>query len=100
MAKWTELQKAYVKDIEKNLKIVYDGDKSKKSASEFIKKHKKENYEYEIKHGLRKPYTGYRIFVSISKESLQIINDHYLKESMFSEEDVEGEWNNFVEGLI
>lgn len=100
MAKWSQLQKAYVRDIEKNLKVVYDGDKSKKSASEFIKKHKKANREYEIKHGLRKPGYQYHIFISISKASLQIINDHYLEENMFKEEDVEGEWNNFVEGLV
>lgn len=100
MGNWSQLQKAYVKDIEKNLKVVYEGDKSKKSASKFIKKYKKANREYEIKHGLRKPGNQYHIFISISKASLQIINDHYLEENMFKEEDVEGEWNNFVEGLV
>lgn len=100
MAQWTELQQQYVKDIEKNLKVVYNGDKTKKSASEFIKKYRKENAKYQIKNGLQKPYKGYRILVSISKASLQIINDHYEEASMFTEKDVEGEWNNFVEGLV
>ena len=100
MLKWTELQKEYVKDIEKNLKIAYDGDKSRKSASKFISKHKKANYEYLFKLGLVKSNTGYKKLFCASDEALRFIDKYYSKSKRFSEDQLEGEWNSFVEGLV
>jgi hypothetical protein len=51
-----------------------------------------------VKKGIVK--TGYRIFVSISREAYDFIDSYYADKKIFTEEDVEGEWNNFVEGLV
>jgi len=100
MKKWTELQKQYVKDIEENLNIVYNRDKSKKSASAFIRKHKKANHEHQVKHGLIKQKNNYPIYVSMSKKEFDFIDSYYAEEAMFSEKYVEGEWKKFVEGMV
>lgn len=100
MAAWTKLQQEYVRDIEKNLKIIYQGDRTKKSASLFIARNKKANYNYLLKRGLVKQNPRYKILTSISRKAFDFIDEYYAEKQRFTERDVEGEWNNFVEGLV
>ena len=58
MALWTKLQKQYVTDIEKNLKITFDGKFTRVDADIFIKKHAEENRKFKQSHNKQTPPTG------------------------------------------
>lgn len=114
--KWTKLQKEYVRDIEKNLKVVYEKDKTRKDASEFIAEHRYQNNQWSEDHGLkRRPTKKQRRFIKDIENTLGeiflgesshdawiFINSYYVEMSnCFNKEDnIEGEWKKFEEGLV
>jgi len=58
MALWTNLQKNYVRDIEKNVGVEFEGNPTRKDADLFIKEHAEENKQIKLDLNKRFPPTG------------------------------------------
>lgn len=50
----------------------------------------------------KKRYPGGKIFVGgiVSDNILKFVSDHYLTLSEFTEDDIENEWSQFIEGEV
>ena len=58
MSLWTKLQRNYIKDIEKNVGVAFEGNPSRKDADSFIKKYGEKNRQIKLKLNKRFPPTG------------------------------------------
>jgi len=54
----TKLQRTFIEDIEKNLRVTYDYPNTRKGADIFIKKHKEENTRFKLDAKTQFPPTG------------------------------------------
>jgi hypothetical protein len=74
MALWTKLQRKYVKDIEDNLGITFNGRPTRVDADKFIKENSQANYEAKISKGKKQfPPTGKQLrYIEDIEKSLDI----------------------------
>jgi len=120
-AKWTKLQKEYVRGIENNLEVVYSGEKTRKDADIFIRLHEYDNAQYMENHGLKRPPSGKQLryikdierILGVEKftgRTSQAAHDYialYYMEVKFEISNcfkenphIEAEWNKFTKGYI
>ncbi len=73
MALWTKLQRNYVKDIENNLGITFDGKPTRIDADTFIKKHTEANRKFRKSLNKQTRPTGKQLrFISDIEEILDV----------------------------
>lgn len=69
----TKLQKQYIKDIESNLDVVFDGKNTRIDADKFIKKYAEENREFRKKNNKQTKPTGKQLrFIKDIEEVLDV----------------------------
>jgi len=73
MAVMTKLQQTYIKDIESNLQVIFNGNNTRNNADLFIKKYAEENREFRVKNNKQTRPTGKQLrFIKDIEEVLEI----------------------------